>query len=106
MSGPFVSCGLLDGEVIRHLTVPAMLASAMRRRTTPDAVLVPCDYPPLPVFAAEMRLLDAATLIAEPGWDLAVVLAREPRVITARNVNRALLGSGAMSEARASLIQA
>ena len=93
MLGPFVSCGLVDGEVIRHVTVPSMVASAVRRGSTPEAQLVGSDYPPMPVFAAEMPLLDAAMLVAETGWELAVVIDHEPRVITARSVYRALLGS-------------
>ena len=52
MLGPFVSCGLVDGEVIRHVTVPSMVASAVRRGSTPEAQLVGSDYPPMPVFAA------------------------------------------------------
>jgi hypothetical protein len=93
MLGPFVSCGLLDGPVIRHVTVPAMVASAVRCSSNPDAALVPRDYAPMPVFAAAMRLLDAALLVVETGWDVAVVMDREPRVITARSVYRALVGS-------------
>ena len=93
MLGPFVSCGLLDGAMVRHVTVPAMVASAVLRSSTLDTALVASDYTSIPVFAAEMPLLDAAVLVAETGWDLAVVMAREPRVITARSVYRALLGS-------------
>lgn len=100
MLGPFVSCGLLDGEQIRHVTVPAMVASAMRRGSSPDSTLVPTDYRRLPVFAAEMPLLDAAVLVAETEWDLAVVMAPEPRVVTARSVYRALLGPSAISAGR------
>jgi len=97
MLGPFLSCGLVDTTVIRHLTVPSMVASAVRRRSTPDARLVAEDYPALPVFAADMPLLDAAVLVAETGWDLAVVMLAEPRVITARNVYRALGRAGVAS---------
>lgn len=100
MLGPFVSCGLLDGEQIRHVTVPAMVASALRRGSTPDATLVPTDYRRLPVFAPEMPLLDAAALVAETEWDLAVVMAPEPRVVTARSVYRALLSPIALPAAR------
>ena len=99
MLGPFVSCGLLDGTMIRHVTVPAMVASAVRQGSTPDNVLLPCDYKPMPVFAAEMPLLDAAVLVAEAGWELAVVMAGEPRVITARSVYRALVGSNSLTAA-------
>lgn len=93
MLGPFVSCGLLDGEIIRHVTVPAMVASAVRHRSGPDDVLAAGDYPKLPVFAGAMPLIDAAVLVVETGWDLAVVMDREPRLITARSVYRALVGS-------------
>jgi hypothetical protein len=95
MLGPFTSCGLLDGEFIRHVTVPAMVASAVRQSACPGGVLAPSDYPKLPVFAADMRVVDAALLVVETGWDLAVVMDREPRVITARTVYRALVGTGA-----------
>ena len=91
MLGPFVGCGLLDGEVIRHVTVPAMVASAVRRCSTPDAALEPDDYSLLPVFAADMSVFDAAVLVVETGWSLAVVIDREPRLITARSVYRSLV---------------
>ncbi len=104
MIGPFVSCGLLDGEVIRHVTVPAMVASAVRSCSGPDAVLAPDDYPVLPVFDAEMRLSDAALSVIETGWDLAVVMDREPRLITARGVYRALVTAGAAKSLPASLL--
>jgi hypothetical protein len=99
MLGPFASCGLIDGTVIRHVTVPMMVASAARRCSAPCASLTACDYPPMPVFTSEMPLIDAAVLVVETGWDLAVVMAREPRVITARSVYRALVGSAAPSAA-------
>lgn len=105
MLGPFASCGLRGGEGIRHVTVPAMVASAVRHRSSPDAVLAAFDYPKLPVFAGEMPLLDAAVLVVESGWDLAVVMDREPRLITARSVYRALVGSGAVTSAAASWIR-
>jgi hypothetical protein len=91
MVGPFVSCGLLDGRLIRHVTVPTMIASAVRQGSAPDAALVPADYRALPVFPAEMPVLDAAASVVESGWDLAIVMADEPRVITARSVYRALV---------------
>jgi hypothetical protein len=94
MLGPFTSCGLCDGDLIRHVTVPAMVASAVRRRTTPHDVLVPCDYPLLSVMASQMPLLEAAVLVVETGWEVAVIIDHEPRVITARAVYRALVASG------------
>jgi hypothetical protein len=92
--GPFVSCCLLDGEVIRHLTIPAMVASAVRRGTPAGPVLIPSDFAVLPVFTADTRLVDAAASVVLSGWDLAVVMADEPRLITARTVYRALFGRG------------
>jgi hypothetical protein len=86
MLGPFASCGLVDGEQIRHVTVSLMMASAVRHGTTPDAVLVPSDYPQLPVFASAMTVFEAAVAVVETGWELAVVMDRDPRVITARSV--------------------
>lgn len=103
MLGPFVSCGLLDGKVIRHVTVPAMVASAVRHGSSPDAVLAPSDYPKLPVFDAQMQVLEAAVSVLESGWDLAVVMHREPRLITARSVYRALVGSGSVMSVPGSL---
>lgn len=99
MLGPFVSCVLLDGEFVRHVTVPAMMTSAVRRSPDSDSVLAPSDYPVLPVLAADMTLFDAAVSVVDNGWDLAVVLDREVRVITARSVYRALVGSDAMGQA-------
>jgi hypothetical protein len=104
--GPFASCGLLDGELIRHVTVPAMVASAVRRSSNTEGVLLAIDYPPLPVFAAEMRLIDAAVLVVETEWDLAVVMDREPRVITARSVYRALIGTDRATSKHASRMHA
>ena len=95
--GPFVSCGLLDDTYIRHLTVTSMVASACERRSSPDAAVQPCDHPRLPVFAAEMTLVDAAVRVIETGWELAVVLDREPRVVSARSVYRALADRDLMS---------
>lgn len=95
MIGPFACCGLLDGGRIHHVTVPSMIASAVRRHLAPDAALVPSDYTELPVLAAETTLLTAAALVAQTGWELAVVLDREPRVITARSVYRRLVGADA-----------
>lgn len=91
MLGPFASCGLLDGTAIRHVTVPAMVASALKRSSRPPAALVPSDYERLQVFAGELSVASAAALVASTGWSLAVVMDREPRVITARSVFRALV---------------
>ena len=93
MLGPFMSCVLLDGHAFRHVTVPTMMASAVRRTTNPDAALAPSDYPALPVLSAEMSLLDAAVSVLDNGWELAVVTADDVRVITARSVYRALVRS-------------
>jgi len=105
MLGPFASCALLDGARIRHITIPAMVASAVRRGSGPDAVLTPCDYPTLPVLAAGMQLFDAALSAMESGWDLAAVTDREPRVITARSVYRALVAPVAVHAVPASLLR-
>jgi hypothetical protein len=86
MLGPFASCGLIDGRQIRHVTVSLMMASAVRHGTTPAATLIPSDYPQLPVFASEMTVFEAAVAVVETGWELAVVMDQDPRVITARSV--------------------
>jgi hypothetical protein len=74
-----------------------MVQSAVRCGTAPTAALVPADYVVLPVFAARMKVLDAALLVVDTGWELAVVMDDEPKVITARSVYRAVLGSAADS---------
>ena len=94
MLGPFASCGLLDGTAIRHVTVPRMIRSAITRSTRPQAALVPSDYERLPVFAGGVTVAAAALLVADTGWDLAVVMDTEPRVISARSVFRALTDGG------------
>ncbi len=86
MLGPFASCGLVDGQAIRHITVSSMMASAVRNGSTPEAALVPGDYPQLPVFAAAMTVFEAAVAVVETGWELAVVMDHDPRVITSRSV--------------------
>ncbi len=91
MLGPFVSCGLVDGAQIRHVTVSLMMASAVRHGSTPDAALVPADYPQLPVFVAETTVFEAAVAVVETGWELAVVMDEDPRVITARSVYYSLV---------------
>jgi hypothetical protein len=89
--GPFGSCGLIDHECIRHVTVSTMMASAVRNGSTPDVVLVPGDYPQLPMLPPETTLLEAAVTVVETGWELAVVMDSEPRVIAARSVYGALV---------------
>ncbi|MDO8390585.1 MAG: hypothetical protein Q7V57_08860 [Actinomycetota bacterium] len=91
MLGPFASCGLLDGAAVRHVTVPTMVASALKRSSRPPAALVPSDYERMPVFGPELPISAAAALVASTGWSLAVVMDHEPRVITARTVFRALV---------------
>lgn len=93
MLGPFASCVLLDGDAVRHVTVPTMMASAVRRATNPSTALAPGDYPELPVLAATMSMLDAAVSVLNTGWELAIVMADDVRVITARSVYRALVRS-------------
>jgi hypothetical protein len=91
MRGPFSGCGLLDGSLIRHITVASMIASAVRRQPAPGALLEPEDYPVLPVLSSDMSLLDAAVHVVENGWDIAIVLGDEPRAISALSVYRALM---------------
>ncbi len=91
MLGPFVDCLLDDGGQMRHVTAGALLCSAARRSTAPDWPLEANDYDPLPMFPSEMTLLDAARLIVETRWEFAVVMDREPKLITPRAVLRSLL---------------
>jgi hypothetical protein len=106
MLGPFLSCGLLDGVEVRHLTVPTMVASAVRRRLTPETVLAPDDFPRLPIVSPDLLLSGAALSIVEHGWELAVVFDHDPlrnessaSMITARAVYRALVNSSDASSA-------
>ncbi len=94
MTGPFPTCALLDGANVRHLTVTSMLVQGVRRRASPDAAVQPDDFPKLPVFAADVTIVDAAARVVQMGWELAVVLDRPPLVIAARSVFRALAAPG------------
>ena len=91
MLGPFAECVLDDGVQMRHVTAGALLCSAARRASPPDSPLEAADYLPLPRFASDMTLLDAARLIVETGWDRAIVMDPLPRMITPRSVLRSLL---------------
>ena len=87
--------------IFRHLTAATMVRSAARRSTDPAAPLEPSDYPQLPTFPADTSLLEAARLIVETGWELAVVLLDEPHLITPRSVLRSLLLTSGRPELRA-----
>ena len=47
----------------------------------------------LRVFASETTLIEAARLVVETGWEVAIVNDAEARLITSRTVFRALLQS-------------
>ena len=91
MLGPFAECVLDDGGQMRLVTAAALLCSAARRASPPDSPLVAVDYQPLPSFASDMTLLEAARLIVETGWDRAIVMDPLPRIVTPRSVLRSLL---------------
>jgi hypothetical protein len=93
MLGPFASCVLADGNQARHLTAGALVRSAARSSSGPEAELYADDYAPLLVFAPDTTLLEAAGLAVEIGWELAIVNDANPRLITPRSVFRSLLGS-------------
>jgi hypothetical protein len=91
MLGPFTECVLDDGGQMRHVTAGALLSSAARRSSPPSSPLEADDYCPLPKFASDMTLLDAARLIVETGWDHAIVMDPHPRLIAPRSVLRSIL---------------
>lgn len=93
MLGPFVSCVLANGDEMRHVTAAAMVRSAVKRSTQPEEPLHAEDYEMLRVFAPETTLVEAARLVVETGWEVAIVNDTEARMITSRTVFRALLQS-------------
>ena len=93
--GPFQECLLKDGRGYRYLTTGEMFRSALRRHTSADQPLRPEDFRRLDALAATLTLRQAALLLAEREWDVAVVIGGEPRVLTARMLMRAIAASGA-----------
>jgi hypothetical protein len=93
MLGPFSSCVLHDGDIMRHVTAASMIRSALRCTSHPGARLAPDDYPPLFTLPPEMTVMDAVRSVVDSGWELAVVLHTEPRLISSRTVIRSLLHS-------------
>jgi hypothetical protein len=93
MLGPFTNCVLHDGDLMRHVTATSMIRSALRCTSNPAAALTPDDYPPLLTLPPDMTVLDAVRSVVDNGWELAVVLHDEPRLITSRTVIRSLLNS-------------
>ena len=93
MLGPFTSCVLHDGDLMRHVTATSMIRSALRCGSNPAATLTPDDYPPLVSLAPDMTVIDAVRSVVDDGWELAVVMHAEPRLITSRTVIRSLLHS-------------
>ncbi len=91
MLGPFMSCVLADGDRMRHVTAAAMVRSAVQRSTQPEEPLHAEDYETLRVFAPETSLVEAARLVVETGWEMAIVSDPEARMITSRTVFRTLL---------------
>lgn len=89
--GPFANCVLLDGEHVRLVTPTALVRSAVVRSSSPDEPLHPEDYSQLLVFAPATTLINAAKLVIETGWEIALVDDAERRLITPRVVFRALL---------------
>lgn len=93
MLGPFVSCVLSDGDRMRHVTAAAMVRSAVQRSSLPEEPLHPEDYETLRVLAPETSLVEAARLVVETGWEMAIVNDPNIRLITSRTVFRTLLQS-------------
>jgi hypothetical protein len=91
MLGPFTSCVLHDGDLMRHVTATSMIRSALRCNSNPASALTPDDYPPLMTLLPDMTVMDAVRSVVDNGWDLAVVMHAEPRLITSRTVIRSLL---------------
>ena len=93
MLGPFQSCILADGNEMRHVTAAALVRSALLHHALPEAPLHAEHYATLRVFSPETTLDEAARLVVESGWEVAIVNDVEARLITARTVFRALLQS-------------
>lgn len=93
MLGPFTSCVLHDGNLMRHVTATAMIRSALRCSSNPAATLTPDDYPPLLTLLPDMTVIDAVRSVVDNGWEVAVVMHPEPRLITSRTVIRSLLNA-------------
>ncbi len=91
MLGPFARCALADTDGFRLVTATAMLRSAVRGTSAPDALLCPLDYEPLLTLSPETSLFDAARSVVEVGWEIAMVSGADPQLIAAQSVFRALL---------------
>ena len=88
--GPFQECLLKDGRGYRYLTPGEMFRSVLRRRTRDDQPLRPDDFHRLDTLAATLTLGQAAHLLTDKQWDVAVVIGEEPRLLTARTLIRAI----------------
>lgn len=97
MLGPFTSCVLHDGNLMRHVTATSMIRSALRCGSNPAATLRPDDYPPLLTLLPDMTVIDAVRSVVDNGWEVAIVMHPEPRLITSRTVIRSLLNSNDIS---------
>ena len=93
--GPFTRCALEDEGGFRLITTTAMVRSALRASSAPDAPLCPHDYDRLLTIAPDIALLDAARSMVAGGWEMAIVTCIEPRLITSQTVFRSLLHGGA-----------
>lgn len=82
---------------MRHVTATAMIRSVLRRSSDEAATLTANDYPPLPTLAPEMTVMEAVRSVVNDGWELAVVLHSDPRLVTSRTVIRSLLNVTEMS---------
>ena len=82
ISGPFQECVLKDGRGYRYLTPGELFRGALRRRTRGDQPLRPGDFRRLDTLAATLTLGQAALLLAERQWEVALVISGEPRLLT------------------------
>jgi hypothetical protein len=78
-------------DEMRHVTAAAMVRSALQRSTPRELPGHAEDYELLRVLALEMTLVEAALLVVEPGWEVAIVKDAEIRLITSCPVFRTLL---------------
>lgn len=102
MMGPFTNCALDTGTDMRLITAGAMVRSAVLRSSGPEALLQPSDYSVVPVFAPDMTLIEAAGLVVESGWEIAVVGSSDHKLLCAQTLLRSLLGTDLSAVSRQS----
>jgi len=90
MNGPFIACLVAHDETYRLATADALVRSAFSRRTGPDAPLVGSDFQELPAVSSTEPLGKTASRLIELGWSQVLVRGAEPKVVSSRELLRAL----------------